>query len=168
MDRASFALTLGPFAPPLDALPEWRLPVPTNLAIERSALPAETPPSGWLEYDFLAEARRRDQLAIAADGVLSTCSAGPSTSPSQCTFRAADPTARRSGRAASGGAGGAPFRRLRAASCVRPRPLFGRTPGRGQAPLADRFWLALLVWATVSGQVVGALAGPGASRSWIV
>jgi hypothetical protein len=169
VDRASFALTLGPFAPPLDALPEWRLPVPTNLAIERSALPAETPPSGWLEYDFLAEAQRRDQLAIAANAVLEHLQSWPIHLAVAVHFQ--------SGRSYGASVREWPRSERRGwwrALPTTPRRLFrstapalGRIPGRGRAPLADRFWLALLVWANVTGQFVGALAGPGASRSWI-
>ena len=40
-----FALTLGPFAPPLERVPAWRLPVPTNLSIKRAVLPSTPPPT---------------------------------------------------------------------------------------------------------------------------
>ncbi len=70
VDRANFALTLGPFAPPLTTVPEWRLPVPTNLSIKRSALPPGAKASGWLEYDFLSTELSGRRIDVAVDAFL--------------------------------------------------------------------------------------------------
>ena len=170
VDRANFALTLGPFAPPLDAVPGWRLPVPTNLSIKRDALPTEVQRSGWLEDQFLADVMRRNSLAVAEGAELHHLQSWGMPQALAVHFQ--------SGR--SYGAAvrqwpsserrhwwrtipGAPRHLYR--STV---PVLDRHGAGARSSKADRLWLASLVLANAAGQMVGAVAGPGSSRRWLV
>lgn len=166
VDRANFALTLGPFAPPLEALPTWRLPVPTNLSIKRAALPSESKPSGWLEYDFLADELRGGRIAVAEDAVLDHLQnwrayealvvhfhSGRSYGASVQEWAAID-------RRVWWSALPSIARRLYRFTAPALKPDATGAP----ASLADRSWLLSLVLANIAGQALGALAGPGVSR----
>jgi hypothetical protein len=166
VDRASFLLTMGPFAPPLRALTTERLPVPTNLSFKRSALPLGTPAPGWLEYEFLADLHRRNELGLAVETVLEHRQSWGYLRAPLIHFH--------SGRSYGGSTRAWPpalrrqwFRELR----LLPHRMFrftrsslergagGAVPGMG-----DRGWLIALILANAFGQLAGAVAGAGASR----
>jgi GT2 family glycosyltransferase len=170
VDRANYALTLGPFAPPLDRVPGWRLPVPTNLSIKRDALPAVAQPSGWLEYEFLAEAMRQGSIAIAADAELHHLQSWSVPRALAVHFQSGRsygasvrewPAGQR--RAWWRAMPGAPRHLYRSTA-----PVLSRHAAGARSSDADRLWLASLVLANAAGQVVGAVAGAGSSRRWLV
>ncbi len=47
-------------------------------------------------------------------------------------------------------------------------PVLDRHGAGARSSKADRLWLASLVLANAAGQMVGAVAGPGSSRRWLV
>ncbi|HEY8141876.1 MAG TPA: hypothetical protein VIG06_04365 [Kofleriaceae bacterium] len=169
VDRANFALTLGSFAPPLESVPEGRLPVPTNLSFKSSILPRETPDSGWLEYDLLARLANAGGLAVA-DALIEHLQNWKPAAALSVHFH--------SGRSygASVRQWAAGRRRMWWRSLPHtPRWLYRlstpalRPGASGKSPsLADRAWLASLVLANVMGQAAGALTGVGASRTHLV
>jgi hypothetical protein len=170
VDRASFLLTLGPFAPPLEALTHGRLPVPTNLSLKRSALLVGTPPPGWIEYELLAELQQRNELGLASDALLEHRQCWDSLLAPRIHFY--------SGRSYGASTrawpswvrrrwflqlGLLPHRMFRLT-----RPALERGAAGAASGVADRFWLIGLILANALGQLVGALAGPGASRRRLV
>ncbi len=170
VDRANFALTLGSFAPPLESVPEGRLPVPTNLSFKRSILPREVPDSGWLEYDLLARLSAAGELAVAEDALIEHLQSWGPAAALAVHFH-------------SGRSYGASVRQWAAdrrrewwrALPRSPRRLYRlsasalRPGAAGKSPsVADRGWLAALISANAVGQAVGALTGAGRSRMHLV
>ena len=166
LDRASFLLTLGRYAPPIAQIDAARLPVPTNLSVKRAALPAGPLRPGWIEYDLLADLRRRGQIGVAADVLLEHRQCWRPWPALAVHFH--------SGRCYGASTRGWSLRqRLRwfGKLCGLPRhlyritrPALERGAGGASPRTADRFWLGGLILDNVLGQVVGALAGPGVSR----
>jgi hypothetical protein len=164
VDRANFALTLGPFAPPLAHVPAWRLPVPTNVSMKRAFLGTIPRPDGWLEYDMLADAMRQGCLDVAGDAVLDHLQHWHPAEAVAVHFQ-------------SGRSYGASVRRWPAAdrragwrSLTRlPGRLYRRTaPTMAGSPAGDRAWLAALILANTLGQATGVLRGAGESRRRLV
>lgn len=170
VDRASFLLTLGPFAPPLTALTEPRLPVPTNVSFKRAVLPRETPPSGWLEYALLADLRARGELGVAPDALLEHRQSWTAWRAPLVHFH--------SGRSYGASTRSWPadrrrewFRALR--SLPRrmmwiTRPALERGAGGARAGPSDRAWVIALILSNALGQLAGAVTGPGVSRRRLV
>lgn len=169
-DRASFALTLGPFAPPMSTVPDWRLPVLTNVSLKRSAIPAEPPSPGWLEYVMLADAMKRGVIAIAGDAILEHRQNWGGVEVIGIHFQ-------------SGRSYGASIRDwslhrrrgwwrnvigLSRGLYRRTAAVFERDGAGARSSHADRWWLGVLVVANAIGQMVGALTGPGTSRRKLV
>jgi hypothetical protein len=170
VDRANFALTLGPFAPPLETVPTWRLPVPTNLSIKRAALPSSPPPAGWLEYDFLGGVMRQGGLGVAARADLDHLQSWGIPEVLAIHFQ--------SGRSYGASVREWPPQHRRSWWRGFPRlprqiyrstvPVLRRHAAGARSSFADRAWLASLVLANAAGQMTGVLAGPGSSRKWLV
>lgn len=170
VDRANFALTLGPFAPPLAAVPRWRLPVPTNLSIKRSALPQEPRAPGWLEYDYLAEAMRQEIIGVAEGAHLDHLQSWGLVEVLAIHFQ--------SGRSYGASVRPWPVQRRREWWSSLPNlpwriyratvPVLLRHGAGARSSMADHAWLGALVFANIVGQMTGALTGPGSSRHWLV
>jgi hypothetical protein len=170
VDRANFALTLGPFAPPLERVPAWRLPVPTNLSIKRAVLPSTPPPTGWLEYEFLGDMMRQGGFGIAEHADLDHLQSWRIPEVLAIHFQ--------SGRSYGASVREWPSPQRRGWWRGLPRlprqiyrstvPVLHRHGAGARSSVADRAWLASLVLANAAGQMTGVLAGPGSSRRWLV
>jgi hypothetical protein len=169
-DRASFALTLGAFAPPLATVPGWRLPVPTNVSVKRAAVAGKRLTPGWFEYDMLADAMARQAIGIAEDAVVAHLQSWGAIAAMDIHFQ--------SGRSYGASTRHWPrdrrnawWRKLAAAPRSLYRlsvPVIDRHGAGAPSSRADRWWLRSLVLANVAGQIAGALAGPGGSRRRLV
>lgn len=165
MDRANFLLTFaGQNQMRLD-LTARRLPVPTNLSFKRDVFPAEGFRSGELEYRWLAQLNTDGAISVARSVELLH---------RQCWGVATPGVHFASGRSFGATVRDAPRRDrlhwwsslpllpLRLAKLVFPDLVHGAAGARPS--LAEVFCVITLIAANVTGQAMGALLGPGASR----
>ncbi|MGH9385749.1 MAG: glycosyltransferase family 2 protein [Vicinamibacterales bacterium] len=170
VDRANFALTCGPFAPPLSAVPRWRLPIPTNLSIKRTAFPVARPADGWIEYELLADGLARGTIGVATDtaidhlqhwGMLMAVIVHFASGRSYGAWIRQWPRTRRRDwwRQVASQTG-----RLYRSTV----PVIENHGAGARSSWADRCWLWALVLANSAGQMTGALVGSGSSRRHLV
>lgn len=166
-ERASYAVTFGPFAPPVTDLPPHRAPPVANIAIRRSAFNGgDTLRAGWLEYELPATLRQAGLIGIAPDARLNHVQRLGPLQAVALHFH--------NGR--SRGADAQSLPRAERRSFLARLPSIARLVFRqakpalgseavGPGPLAlDRTWVALLALSHTTGQLVGAFLGPGGSR----
>jgi hypothetical protein len=164
LDRANFLLTFAGQTPDRLRLTHGRLPVPTNISFKRAAL-GKTLAPGELEYRWLAELLREKSLSTATSVVIEH---------RQSWGKAIWAVHVASGRSYGATVRNAPFR-TRAAWWLRfpfvPLRLMRLVlselrQGAGGRPwtFVDAVCATGLIAANLSGQFLGALTGPGASR----
>ncbi len=165
IDRANFIVTFAGQTPHRLSLRLGRLPVPTNLSFKRSSLAASPFTPTEFEYRWIAELLRDSQLGTAKSVVIHH---------RQSWGRATWAVHAASGRSYGATVHSAPFRAratwwlkfplvpLRLMRLVLPELLHGAGGNRGG--LADFVCAAGLIASNLSGQILGALHGPGASR----
>jgi hypothetical protein len=160
LDRAAYAMTLGPFDHPVLPIIRERMPVPANVSYKRWHLPAEPEP-GWLEYSAPMAAFEQGSIALAPDSVCEHVQHFDGIKAITIQFG--------SGRAYGGSLKG--ISRGDKLQHLATRGRFARTAyrtskrGLGPRPTtADRAALGVMVAANVAGQLVGLVAGSGRAR----
>jgi hypothetical protein len=162
LDRAAYAITLGPFDDPVQPVARERLPVPANISYKRSWLPTAAPAIGWLEYEAPSLAFEAGLLFTIPDARCLHVQHFDGIGGITIQFV--------SGRSYGGSLLGLGRREKARHLASRPRfaSIVYRTSGRalGPAPgVAERLGLLLMIGANVLGQAVGLATGPGRARA---
>jgi hypothetical protein len=160
LDRAAYALTLGPFDAPVQPVVRERMPVPANVSFKRWHLAPDAEP-GWLEYTAPLAAFERGSLVVAPEAVCLHIQHFEGVRAVTIQFE--------SGRAYGGTLRGISRRAKLCHAATRSRFAVAayRTSRRGLGPApgpAEHAALALMIAMNVAGQLVGLVAGPGRSR----
>ena len=160
LDRAAYAMTLGPFDEPVMPVIRERMPVPANVSYKRWHLPA-APDPGWLEYSAPMAAFEQGSIELAPESVCEHRQHFEGIKAITIQFV--------SGRSYGGSLRG--ISRADKLRHVATRARFAhmayRTSKRGLGPspgIADRAALGVMVACNVAGQLVGLVAGSGRAR----